>query len=246
MAELHRQRVLEVTPDVVGSIADRAVDLDGRHAHVDGVRVDEREVDDILDGLAEQLHRDVDVADDVEPGCVVPLVPRDVEQLDLPLDREHRRAQLVLRGIEEVTLELVQLGEPSHGFAFLFEGPGVLDCHCGVVGERGERAFVAVGNRSIRRHQQHTGECFLIEHRHRDRSATSGLQTDAVPGGKLVHRQLVGHVGNLRSTAAHPQDLVATLRVHRRARRSACDRVGGAEHGVLQLLDAARGHRQRA
>jgi hypothetical protein len=215
--ELHRERVLEVTPHVVGGVADRALDLHRRDADVDGVRVDEREVDDILDRLAEELHGDIDVTDDVEPRRVVPLVPCHVEQFDLSLDREHRRAQLMLRRVEEVALELVQLAETAHRLTFLFECSGVLDRDCRVVGQGGQRAFIAFGYGPIRRDEQHTGQRLLVEHRHSDRGASSGVEAHAASSSELVDGHRVDHVWDLRPAAAHAQDLVATLGVHRGA-----------------------------
>ena len=117
----------------------------------------------------------------------------------------------------------------------------------GVVGERDQRAFIAFCDGALRSRRRSTpvsASWYSIG------TAIAGrppaVEANAAPGSKLVHRHRVGHVGHLRSAAAHAQDLGAALGVHRRARRSARDRVGSAEHRVLELLDAAGRHRQRA
>ena len=139
-----------MTPHIVGGVSERGCNVDGRHAHIDGVGVDKCKIDDVLDGFAEQLHRDVDIAHDLQLGLVIPLVPGDIEQFNLSLNGEHRRAQLMLRRVKEIALQLVQLAETAHRFAFLLEGSGVLECYSSVVCEGDERAFVALGDRAIR------------------------------------------------------------------------------------------------
>ena len=94
---------------------------------------------------------------------VVPLAPGDVEQLDLTLNGKHRRAQLVLRRIEEVALQLVQaraagepLRVPARGFA------------C----SRGNRSVVGEGDRAHVRHRRQTSA--LRRRRRGPRSAPPG------------------------------------------------------------------------
>ena len=229
---------------IVGRVPDGGGHVDGRHAQVDRVGVHQREVDDVLDGLAEQLHRDVDVTNDLELGLVIPLAPGDIEQLDLPLNCEHRRAQLVLRGVEKVALQLVQLAQPADRLTLLFQRAGVLDRNRGVVGERDQRALVALGHRARRTDDEDAGQHLLEEHRDGDGGATAPVETDRVTGAQLVHRHCLGQVGHLWSAPAHPEELRSTSRVDRRTRGAARNRVGCAEHSVLELFDAARRHRQ--